>query len=227
MPAKSIKLSPSDLTFLWDECPRCFYLKYLHGITRPAAPFPAIFGTIDRLMKAQFAGRPTTDLDPSLPPGNVRVSENWIESLPVVLPGHALSCFLRGKIDAIMSFYDGSYGVVDFKTSEPKPAHIPFYSRQLHAYAYALEHPAPNRLSCSPISRLGLYVETPHATLAATTSEISFHFRSTWLEITFEERGFLGFLDKVLSLLELPDPPPASENCAYCQYRQHARQHGM
>jgi len=227
MPAKSIKLSPSDLTFLWDECPRCFYLKYLHGITRPAAPFPAIFGTIDRLMKAQFAGRPTTDLDPSLPPGNVMVSEQWIESLPVVLPGHALSCFLRGKIDAILRFYDGSYGVVDFKTSEPKPAHIPFYSRQLHAYAYALEHPAPNRLSCSPISRLGLYVETPHATLAATTSEISFHFRSTWLEIPLEERGFLGFLDKVLSLLELPEPPPASENCTYCQYRQHARQHGM
>ena len=22
-----IKLSPSDLTFLWGECPRCFYLN--------------------------------------------------------------------------------------------------------------------------------------------------------------------------------------------------------
>jgi hypothetical protein len=28
MPSNPIKLSPSDLTFLWDECPRCFYLKY-------------------------------------------------------------------------------------------------------------------------------------------------------------------------------------------------------
>jgi hypothetical protein len=227
MPTTSIKLSPSDLTFLWDECPRCFYLKYLHGINRPAAPFPAIFGTIDRLMKAHFAGRPTTDLDPSLPPGNVSVSEQWIESVPVVLPGHALSCFLRGKFDALINFDDGSHGVVDFKTSEPKPAHIPFYSRQLHAYAYALEHPAPGKLGLSPISRLGLLVEAPHATLLATTGEISFHLASTWLEVPYLEDGFIHFLDQVLTLLELPEPPPASEKCTYCQYRQHAREHGM
>lgn len=227
MPTTPIKLSPSDLTFLWDECPRCFYLKYIHGISRPAAPFPAIFGAIDRLMKAQFAGRPASDLDPSLPSGSVSVSEQWIESVPISLPGHALSCFLRGKLDAMIGFDDGSWGVVDFKTSEPKPEHIPFYSRQLHAYAYALEHPAPGRLSHSPISMLGLYVETPHATLTATTGEISFHFRSTWLKVPYLESGFLSFLDQVLALLGLPEPPPAGEKCTYCQYRQHAREHGM
>ena len=227
MPATLIKLSPSDLTFLWDECPRCFYLKYLHAISRPAAPFPSIFGAIDRLMKAQFAGRPTSDLDPSLPPGTITISEKWVESLPISLPGHDLSCFLRGKIDAMLGFDDGSFGVVDFKTSAPKKEQIPFYSRQLHAYAYALQHPAPNRLSCSPISRLGLYVETPHATLASTTSEISFHFRSTWLEVPYDISGFLTLIDKVLTLLELPEPPLAGEECAYCHYRQHAREHGM
>jgi hypothetical protein len=227
MPTTPIKLSPSDLTFLWDECPRCFYLKYIHGINRPAAPFPAIFGAIDRLMKAQFAGRPASDLDPSLPPGLVSVTEQWIESVPVTLPGHTLSCFLRGKLDALIGFEDGSYGVVDFKTSEPKPAQIPFYSRQLHAYAYSLEHPAPGRLGLSPISILGLFVEAPHATLAATTSDISFHFRSTWMEVPLRIDGFLSFLNQVLALLELPEPPPAGEKCSYCQYRQHAREHGM
>lgn len=38
MSSNPIKLSPSDLTFLWDECPRCFYLKHILGIMRPAAP---------------------------------------------------------------------------------------------------------------------------------------------------------------------------------------------
>jgi hypothetical protein len=227
MPSTPIKLSPSDLTFLWDECPRCFYLKYIHGISRPAAPFPSIFGTIDRLMKAHYAGRPSSDLDPSLPPGIVSVSEQWIESIPVTLPGHSLSCFLRGKFDALIGFDDGSHGVIDFKTSEPKPAHIPFYSRQLHAYAYALEHPAPGKLYLSPISRLGLFVATPRATLNNTTSEISFQIALTWLEVPFQESGFLSFLDLVLTLLELPEPPPAGEKCTFCQYRQHAREHGM
>jgi hypothetical protein len=127
----------------------------------------------------------------------------------------------------MISFDDGSYGIVDFKTSEPKPAQIPFYSRQLHAYAYALEHPAPDKLRLSPISRLGLLVEAPHATLNATIEEINFHFTSTWLEVPYQEYGFLSFIDQVLALLELPEPPLAGEKCTYCQYRQHAREHGM
>jgi hypothetical protein len=222
-----IKLSPSDLTFLWDECPRCFYLKHVHGITRPAAPFPAVFGAIDRLMKAQFAGRPASDIDLSLPPGVIDVSEKWVESLPILFPGHSMRLFLRGKIDAFIGFEDGSYGIIDFKTSEPKKEQIPFYSRQLHAYAYALQHPAPGRLAFSPITRMGLYVEAPQATLAATTSQISFHFRSTWMEVPIDENEFIGFLGRVLALLELPEPPAPGESCEYCQYRQHARQHGM
>jgi hypothetical protein len=227
MPTAPIKLSPSDLTFLWDECPRCFYLKHVHGINRPAAPFPSIFGTIDRLMKAHFAGRPAAEIDPSLPAGTISVSEKWVESNPISLPAHSLSVFLRGKTDAMLSFEDGSYGVVDFKTSEPKAAQIPFYSRQLHAYAYALEHPAPEKPLLSPISRLGLLIEAPHATFNETAEEINFHFTSTWLEIPYHESGFLSFIDQVVTLLELPEPPPPNEKCAYCQYRQHARQHGM
>jgi hypothetical protein len=227
MPDDPIKLSPSDLTFLWDECPRCFYLKHIHGILRPAAPFPSVFGAIDRLMKAHFAGRPAAEIDSSLPPGVINVSEKWVESLPITLAGHTLSVFFRGKTDATLGFDDGSYGVVDFKTSEPKPSQIPFYSRQLHAYAYALEHPAPGKLLLSPISRLGLLVEAPHATWVESTEEVNFHFASTWLEIPYAEARFLDFIEQVVSLLELPEPPLPSEKCAYCQYRQHARQHGM
>jgi hypothetical protein len=227
MPTNPIKLSPSDLTFLWDECPRCFYLKHVHHIMRPAAPFPSVFGAIDRLMKAHFAGRPASEIDPTLPPGVISVSEKWVESLPIILPGHTLSCFVRGKIDAMISFDNSSYGVVDFKTSEPKLSQIPFYSRQLHAYAYAFEHPAPDKLGLSPISRLGLLVEAPHATWVESTEEINFHFTSTWLEIPYKEAGFLRFIDKVLTLLELPEPPPAGEKCEYCKYRQHAREHGL
>src|SRR4030065_1081804 len=102
MPNSPIKLSPSDLTFLWDECPRCFYLKYIHGISRPAAPFPSIFGTIDRLMKAQFAGRPASDLDSSLPPGIVTVTEQWIQADPVIFPQQTMSFFLQGELYAML-----------------------------------------------------------------------------------------------------------------------------
>ncbi len=221
------KLSPSDLTFLWDECKRCFYLKYTHGITRPAAPFPGVFGTIDRLMKNYFQGMQTEEIAAELPPGAIQLGERWVESLPIVLPGKKVHCFLKGKFDTVAMFADGSYGVMDFKTSEPKPSMIPFYSRQLHAYAYALEHAAPRQLSLQPISRLGLLVVAPQALKSAEEGKIAILSGLSWMEIPYEEQAFLTFLGEVVGLLEQPHLPEAGEKCSYCRYREEARQHGM
>lgn len=58
------KLSPSELTFLWDECPRCFYLKVIRNFSRPWSPFPSIFNRIDKLMKDYFDGRSAMDTTP-------------------------------------------------------------------------------------------------------------------------------------------------------------------
>ena len=60
-----------------------------------------------------------------------------------------------------MQFDDHSYGVIDFKTSNIKTTHVQLYSRQLRAYAYALEHPGGSLLALSPISVLGLLSFTP------------------------------------------------------------------
>jgi CRISPR/Cas system-associated exonuclease Cas4 (RecB family) len=224
---KPIKLSPSDLTFLWDECKRCFYLKYVHGITRPAMAFPSIFGAIDRLMKDYYESRSTAELDASLPAGKVRFGERWVESLPVTLSAHTGQCYIRGKFDSILAFEDGSFGVVDFKTSEPRASHIAFYGRQLHAYAYALENPAPGKFNLSPITRLGLLVVQPKAMDVTASGQIAYLGGVSWLEVRRDDAGFMGFLDEVLCLLEQPEPPEAGEKCGFCAYREHARQHGM
>ncbi len=221
----NLKLSPSDLTFLWDECPRCFYLKVGMGINRPPTAFPRIFGKIDLLMKRLFQDKDTGDLAPELPPGRILFGERWVESLPIALPG-SQPVFIRGKFDSVVAFDDGSYGVVDFKTSEPSPKHIPFYGRQLHAYAYALEHPAPGKLSLQPISRLGLLCVEPIDITRDDTRRISYVGDVTWLEIPKEEAGFLAFIGQVIDLLSLPEPPPAAENCGFCQYRAAARTYG-
>jgi len=41
-------LSPTDLSFLWQECPRCLYRKVVLGQPRPRAPFPALASRGDR-----------------------------------------------------------------------------------------------------------------------------------------------------------------------------------
>jgi hypothetical protein len=178
----SWKLSPSDLTFLWDECPRCFYLKVVHGYSRPAGAFPRIFSRIDQLMKAHFQNLPASMLSDTLPEGVIRFADRWVVSQPIQLPGHAQSAYIKGRFDSVIEFADGSYGVVDFKTSEPRPEHVAFYSRQLHAYAYALENPAEKALRLAPISRLGLLCVEPFSMSDEWIARIAYVGEVTWLD---------------------------------------------
>ena len=217
------KLSPSDLTFLWDECKKCFYLKVVHKFYRPSAPFPRIFGVIDKLMNEYFQGKPSAEISPDLPDGVVKYGEKWVTSKPIVVPNHDAQCFIRGRFDTVVEFSDGTYGVVDFKTTKPTPHHVPFYSRQLHAYAYALEYPAPGKLSLSPITILGLLCVEPTAIDRDQDGRMAYFGSVTWLEIPKDEVKFLDFIGDVLSVLERPEPPPPGPKCGYCKYRDQAR----
>jgi hypothetical protein len=223
---KKYKFSPSELTFLWDECPRCFYLKHVYDIKRPAAPFPSIFGAIDRAMKEYYGGRPTSDIHPSLPQGIVLPGENWVESIPIEIPGCQSRCYFRGKYDTLLQFEDGSYGVVDFKTSDPKPEHVAFYSRQLHAYALSLEKPAPGKFSLGPISVMGLLSIKPRSMDVNPDGQVALLSNPTWQAVPRDDDTFYDFIARVLTLLDQPEPPPPSEECGFCKYREGARQYG-
>jgi hypothetical protein len=222
-----IKLSPSDLTFLWDDCKRCFYLKTINKFTRPSTPMPAIFTKIDGLMKDYFEGKLTSEFTPDLPTGVIQHGDKSVYSQPIKLTGHLLECYITGRLDTVVKFEDGSYGVVDFKTSTPKPTHVAFYGRQLHSYMYALENPAPGKLLLSPISKLGLLVVEPNAIDRTRDGHIAYLGSVTYQDVPRDDRAFLAFLGDVLTVLEQPDPPSPADNCPWCQYRQAARANGV
>jgi hypothetical protein len=214
------KLSPSDLTFLWDECPRCFYLKVKQKFGRPSTPFPSIFTRIDGLMKSFYQGALAQEMSAELQDSTVRCEECWVTSQVTQLPGHNASFYIKGKLDALVEFSDGSYGIVDFKTSQAKEEHVSFYGRQLHAYAYALEHPAPGALCLKPVTRLGLLCAEPVLMERTQQGDIAYIVNSVWKEIPKQEQGFLSFIDSVLGLLECDEPPPPAKTCNFCKYRQ-------
>ena len=153
-------LSPSDLTFSWDGCKRCFYLKVKHNIVY-RGPFPGMFGKMGDLTSNYYLDKPSSEISPELPGGVVKYREKWVKSVPISLRDTASQCVIKGRFDAVMAFEDGSYGIIDYKTSDASEEKAAFYSRQLSAYAYALENPAPGALSLSPITHLGLFIITP------------------------------------------------------------------
>ena len=221
------KLSPSDFAFLWEECQRCFYLKVARNFDRPRTPMPKIFIKIDSMMKAHFVGRSAAEISPALPPGVVEFGEQWVESTPIVLPSRGSTCFIRGKFDSVIRFEDGSFGVVDFKTSESNDQHVPLYSRQLHAYAYALEHPAQGKPALSPVSRLGLLCVEPTQMLEADGGGYAYKAEVVWIECPRRDDAFLAFLEDVQDVLDCPEPPGGSATCPWCQNRDTARRIGV
>ena len=62
-------ISPSDLTFLWSECKKCFWLKYNEGISRPG--FMPLVGPMSAFQEKLYRERPTRDLAFNLAPGVV------------------------------------------------------------------------------------------------------------------------------------------------------------
>lgn len=221
------KLSPSDFAFLWEECRRCFYLKVREHYQRPSAPFPKIFTKIHALLKEHFANRRIEEVIPGFRPGRIEHGEKWLQSSPIRFPECSSSCFILGRVDTIIKFDDGGFGIIDIKTAESKEEHIPLYSRQLHAYAYALENPAPGKLGLSPVSQLGLLCVDPLEVVSIGEGFYGYRVMPTFMECPRNNEEFRLFLKEVLDILESSTPPPGSADCAWCQYRDTARRTGL
>ena len=197
------------------------------GIQAPPPAMPKIFSVIDSKMNQCFRGARIESVVPELPGGVVEYGEKWVRSKPIAIPNRSSTCFISGKFDTVIKFDDGTYGVVDFKTSERREEHIPLYSRQLHAYAYALENPAPGELSLNPVSKLGLLVFEPDTFTHASAGNASLVGGLSWIEFPRDDGTFLKFLGRVVSVLDQPAPPGGTPSCPWCQYRDTARRTGL
>lgn len=212
------KLSPSSFSFLYEGCKRCFYLKTVHNIPQPSKPLPGVFSKMAGLLKNHYDGKHTGELHQDLPAGVVSHGEKRVKSKTIKLPNHQNTCYIFGRFDIVVSFNDGTYGVIDFKTGSPKEESKELYSRQLHAYAYALENPDYGALKLSPVSKLGLLYFYPEKTKQENIEQLLYQANVQWIEIERDNEGFLDFLDEVMSVLESPVPPEPSPDCEWCNY---------
>ncbi len=209
---KAWALSPSDFAFLWDECPRC-YKKVVLKQPRPRTPFPKVFTLIDRAMKDFYLGERAEELAEGMPPGVIGSPDRWVKSEALALPGCPSSVVIRGRLDALVACDDDTTGVIDFKTAEPSGNHIATYSRQLHAYAVALEHPSGGRPTS--VSSLGLLCFLPDEYEAAER-RAALLGEVEWIEIPRDDAAFQAFLCEVAAVLEHPEPPDGSPGCVWC-----------
>jgi hypothetical protein len=213
------KLAPSDLTFLFEACRRCFYLKVRGLLHRPRTPMPKIFTTIDAAMKKYLQGRRTDALAIGMPSGTFEYAERWVESSPIGVPGCASTFFVRGRVNNLLQPDRFGLGLVDLKTCHRRDEHVPLYGHQLHAYAWALENPSGGTFFTGPIERMGLLVFEPDLFVALPTSLAALAGHLEWIKIPRDDRAFLKFVGEVVTLLDRSSAPDPSPGCPWCRYK--------
>ena len=78
-----------------------------------------MFGKMGDLTSNYYLDKPSSEISPDLPAGMVTFREKWVKSAPDQLPGYSLAnVSIKGRFDAIITFEDGSFGIIDYKTSD-------------------------------------------------------------------------------------------------------------
>jgi hypothetical protein len=158
-----------------------------------------------------------SEIAPGFPNGKIIASDKSTISKYINYPEHDYKHFIKGRLDSLMKMPDKTYQIIDFKTSDTEQ-HSKLYTRQLHAYAYALENPMHecDRLD-APISGIGLVIWDPNKGFSVNKDgDGTLTGTFMWKPLPYTPEKFLEFMDKIAALLtsgEIPDPDP---KCTYC-----------
>jgi len=223
MPNDIIKISPSNLSFLWDDCKGCFWEVTVNRNPRPSGPFPSIFNTLDLLQKKALMNLRSENITVDgltipLPKGELIVGDLRVQSTSI-LSIEGKDFVLAGKMDCGYQFEDATTGIVDYKTAKPKDDYFIKYGRQLNAYRHCLEHPyigVPEK-----VSRLGLMYFTPSSfEVRDGGMSASCGFDVKWVDVDFLDMVESKFGKELASVLSFKTAP---EHERMCQYKRHYR----
>ena len=208
-------ISPSDLTFLWGECKKCFWLKYRKGISRPG--FMPLVGPMSAFQESRYRNQETSSMDSSLPVGVISDWGKTIESSPIIIDGVETGWRIKGKYDVVITFHDGTIGLVDCKvtTGEMDENKIDLYWPQLEAYAFALESPLLG--VGHEVSETGLLMWRIVSAETNFTEQNVFSADKCYLSSPRRHEDFLTLMKEVITILE-GSMPEAEDKCTTCKF---------
>lgn len=142
------RFSPSSLSLLKD-CPRCFWLQFRKGISRPQGVFPSLPSGMDRILKTHFDSfRDNGQLPPELAELNdsvklfddAKLLDVWRNNFKGIGWTDAHGNLLRGAVDNILQKGDKLI-VLDYKTRgyPLKEDTAAYYQDQMDIYNFLLK----------------------------------------------------------------------------------------
>jgi RecB family exonuclease len=202
-------LAPSDLSYLYDRCPRCYWLK-LRGFVGPDDKLPGVFRDIDRAQKQGITIEAVREMGI---PATEFIGRDKVASVPETFGGTLLA--ISGYTDRRVRLEDGTLGIIDFKTSHPKVEHMARFWRAMSAYQYAIEH------SQQPeeVTLLALLVFTPvtFKTSPKDVRSVAYTGQLTRIDVDIDRPKFVKLLENIGTMLACEDMPAAGA-CDTCRH---------
>lgn len=193
-----IWISPSDLSFFWKDTKIGFFDKYKLEIYRPKHAFPSIFNAIDQHMKDSFDKQNAKDVVSTAPDGIFIHEEEKVKSELITIGQYRIG--FKGNIDSLIKHNDGTYSLVDYKTTSLKDSLADTYFLQLMAYCMCLSKPMEG--PPKKIRSMGLIVFDPKGFIYSHESGLlngSMH----WVEIPIDIPRFKKWIkDELVPLLD-------------------------
>ena len=208
--AEPIEISVTGLQSVLD-CPLCFWISEKVG----SSPYivAGITVQMDSVIKRymrQFIGN--SNLPSWFPVRGTLLDIN--RTLRAKDPSTGVT--LKGVLDALVMAPDGKYHIVDYKTGRP-PEEIPnYYQMQLDGYAYLIEQNGFRPLGGGVL----LYFTPAHGDI----TEGLFPFKITPVRANVDSSRVPPVLAQAKQILERKTPPPRSEDCEMCIWREQVEQ---
>lgn len=229
--SEAFKLSRSKIDFFL-ECPRCFYMDRVLGISRPSSPPFTLNVAVDALLKKEFdVHRANGSVHPLMTqygidavPFKHEKMDVWRENfVGVQCLYEPCNLLIFGAVDDIWVNPKGELSVVDYKATS-KEGEIFLedtrwhnqYRRQMEVYAWLL------RQNGFQVSDTGYFVyvngkkdrKAFDAKLEFDIKIIPYTGNGNWIELTIQK--IKACLDGKL--------PVANPDCEFCNYRAAANQ---
>lgn len=211
----NLSISPSQLAFVYESCPRCLWLYFRKVAAKRDIERFEQFNFLDEAQKDALAkGTPLHALGI---PGVVHSFEDWVVSRSYERGPHSFQ--IRGKYDLLAALDDGGFGVVDLKSSRPNPKLVVRYQKQLSAYALALTEPeryAPVDVRAAylchwwPRRERSVFVPDEEPPTMLT------YLQGQGIEVPIDVEDLREAMETVVSIATEPYVPGPAEDCPTC-----------
>lgn len=225
------------------QCPHCLWMGMNAGWNQKSMNL-SMYATLSRHIENSIQGQKTEQFLPELGEGLVIETGGGVCSgkLPIDSPA---DFYIAGSFDHLAKLKDGTYAVIDDKTSSTNPDNLlsekqsETYASQVNAYSYALEKPAKedwinelfkggnhvNSLRMVPkaireeiiVSRLGLN-NFAISNVEVTKGEVfKFSTKRIWAEVRKNYKALLDLAQQIAEITVEDVPPPSSDDCSFCK----------